>query len=253
MARPLDQPDRTARAKPFGGSDANRFPTFELGNRASLLQATIGGVSRCVALVGIHPLPPYWPADGRIDSLTLPQPLSSGSSTSSFGRRSPVPPSRVPGLFENNHVALSGQSRRQSNRCVGFHFSLSRSSSPIGTLPCSRVVRKQSRGSCWPLFRLAGQSRRHSIRYVCFPPPPSLSIPLPNRDPPAFPFRSGTITWPPPATLSIGRPIATPIKQVRRFPVFHPSPPITALPGSPASPLRSKMTSWRSPAAVLIG
>ena len=152
MACLLNQPDQTAHAKLFGRSDANRFPTFKLGNQVSLLQGTIGGVSWCVALVGIHPHPPYWPADSRIDPLTLPQPLSSGSSTSSFGCRSPMPPSCVPRLFENNHMALSGQSRRQSNRCVSFHFSLSQSSSPITTLPCSWVVQKQSCGSCWPLF-----------------------------------------------------------------------------------------------------
>ena len=121
MARPLDQPDRTARAKPFGGSDANRFPTFELGNRASLLQATIGGVSRCVALVGIHPLPPYWPTDGRAGSFTPPEPLPFGSPASSLGRRSPPAAFRAPGLFENDHVALAGHgfdwlAHRDANR-----------------------------------------------------------------------------------------------------------------------------------------
>ena len=125
MARPLDQPDRTARAKPFGGSDANRFPTFELGNRASLLQATIGGVSRCVALVGIHPLPPYWPADGRASSFTPPEPLPFGSPASSLGRRSPPAAFRAPGLFENNHVALAGH---------GFDWLANRNANQTGAL-----------------------------------------------------------------------------------------------------------------------
>ena len=96
-------------------------------------------------------------------------------------------PSRVPGLFENNHVALVGHffdwlANRDATR-LGMFVSLLlppfRSPSPIATLPHSHSARERSRGPCQPHFRLVGQSRHQSNRYV----DSLFSIPLPQSRP----------------------------------------------------------------------
>ena len=117
---------------------------------------------------------------------------------------------------------------------------------PSSRLPRSRVVRKQPRGSCRPRFRLVGPSQCQSNWYVNFlfspsrSPSPITTLPHPHsaRKRPRG-AASRDFDW------LVNRNANQTGMLISSFPSISHHPP-------PASPLRSKTTSWHSPAQILI-
>ena len=183
MAHLLNQPDRTAHAKLFGRSDANRFPTFKLGNQASLLQGTIGGSPGALhswESTPSHPIGPPTAESTHLPSLSpsrlapLLPPLDVGP---------PCLPPTFPGCSKTTTWLFPAN--RDINQ-TGVLVSIFPSLDPPPQLQPSRVPGLFENnhvalvGHCFDW--LANCDATQLGMFIS--PPPSLSIPLPNRNPP---------------------------------------------------------------------